>query len=91
MKVFWVLGKILTVGFWAVVLFNQLVALPNPFDVLINLAGALLLLIHIMELFFFNASLRGRKHPGSDRIKIVLFGIFHLQSIGRRKAEAHHA
>jgi len=91
MKVFWGLGKILTLGFWAVVLINQLVLLPNPFDVLINLAGGLLLVIHIMQLFFFNGSLRGRKHPWTDRLKIVFFGIFHLQSIGRRKAEVHHA
>lgn len=91
MRVFWGLGKILTLAFWAVVLINQAIALPNPFDVLIRLAGSLLLLTHVLELFLFNGSLRGRDQPWRDRVLILLFGIFHLQSFGRRPAEVQHA
>jgi putative membrane protein len=91
MKLFWGLGKVLTLGFWLVVLVNAAVVLPNPFAVLIKLAGSLLLLTHVMELFLFNGSLRGRSHPWRDRLQIVFFGIFHLQSFGRRQAEVHHA
>jgi putative membrane protein len=91
MKLFWGLGKVLTLGFWAVVLANQAVVLPIPFEMLIKLAGSLLLLTHVMELFLFNGSLRGRSHPWFDRLQILIFGIFHLQSFGRRQAEVHHA
>jgi putative membrane protein len=91
MRVFWGLGKILTLGFWVVVLINQAVMLPNPFDVLVRLAGSLLLLTHVLELFLFNGSLRGRAQPWRDRVLILLFGIFHLQSFGRRSAEVQHA
>lgn len=91
MKVFWGLGKILTLGFWVVVLVNQAVGFPMPFQMLVQLAGCLLLMTHVMELFLFNGSLRGRLHPWRDRLQILLFGIFHLQSFGRRKAEVHHA
>jgi putative membrane protein len=91
MKLFWGLGKVLTLGFWAVVLANQTVVLPIPFEMLIKLAGSLLLLTHFMELFLFNGSLRGRPHPWFDRLQILIFGIFHLQSFGRRQAEVHHA
>jgi putative membrane protein len=91
MKVFWGLGKILTLGFWAVVLVNQAILLPSPFAVLIKLAGSLLLLTHVLELFLFNGSLRGRAQPWRDRVLILLFGIFHLQSFGRRPAEVQHA
>ncbi len=91
MRVFWGVGKILTLGFWAVVLINQAVLLPSPFSVLINLAGSLLLLTHVLELFLFNGSLRGRPQPWRDRVLILLFGIFHLQSFGRRSVEVEHA
>jgi putative membrane protein len=91
MKLFWGLGKILTLGFWLVVLVNAVVVLPNPFDVLIKLAGGFLLLTHLLEVLLFNGSLRGRPHPWRDRLQIVFFGIFHLQSLGRRQAEVHHA
>ncbi|WP_296255835.1 MULTISPECIES: DUF1145 domain-containing protein [unclassified Pseudomonas] len=91
MKVVWGLGKVLTLGFWAVVLVNQVAVLPIPFDMLITLAGSLLLLTHLMELFLFNGSLRGRPHPWLDRVQILIFGIFHLQSFGRHQAEVHHA
>jgi putative membrane protein len=91
MKFFWGLGKVLTLGFWLVVLINQAVALPNPFDVLIKLAGSLLLLTHIAELFLFNGSLKGRSRRWADRLQILLFGIFHLQSFARRPAEVQHA
>jgi len=91
MKLFCGLGKILTLGFWAVVLASQAVTLPVPFELLFKLAGVLLISVHVLELLFFNASLRGRAHPWSDRFKILIFGIFHLQSFGRRQAEVHHA
>jgi len=91
MKLFWGLGKILTLGFWLVVLVNQVTALPNPFDLLISLAGSLALLTHLLELALFNGSLRGRAHPWRDRGQILLFGIFHLQSISSRSAGVAHA
>ncbi|RAU49466.1 MULTISPECIES: DUF1145 domain-containing protein [unclassified Pseudomonas] len=91
MRVFWGLGKLLTLGFWAVVLAGQAVVLPVPFGGLITLAGCLLLLTHVVELLLFNGSLRGRSHPWRDRLHVLIFGIFHLQSFGRPTAEVQHA
>ncbi|KPW77225.1 Membrane protein [Pseudomonas syringae pv. coriandricola] len=91
MKVFWGLGKILVLGFWLVVLANALFEAPSPFGVMIDMAGAVLLLTHLLELILFNGSLRGRRHPWRDRGKIILFGIFHLQSISRSASGHSHA
>lgn len=91
MKLFWGLGKLLTLGFWAVVLVNLAFRAAGPFDVIIDMAGCLVLLTHLLELVLFNASLRGRAHPWRDRGKILLFGIFHIQAIGRPRVEARHA
>ncbi|MEA9978400.1 MULTISPECIES: DUF1145 domain-containing protein [unclassified Pseudomonas] len=91
MKLFWGLGKMLTSGFWLVVLVNMVIALPNPFDLLINMVASLLVLIHLMELVLFNGSLRGRARPWRDRGQILLFGIFHLQSFSRVSVEVAHA
>ncbi|WP_152092221.1 DUF1145 domain-containing protein [Pseudomonas sp. KUIN-1] len=91
MKVFWGLGKILMLGFWLVVLVNAVIEAPSPFGVMIDMAGAVLLLTHLLELILFNGSLRGRRLPWRDRGKIILFGIFHVQSIGRPVRGHTHA
>jgi putative membrane protein len=91
MKVFWGLGKLLTIMFWLVVLINLAVVLPSPFALLIKLAGSLLALTHVVELLLFNGSLRGRPRPWRDRLQILLFGMFHLQSFPKNAPEAAHA
>lgn len=92
MKVIWRLGKILTWVFWLVVLINLVKPLINPLHLLVNLAGSLLLLTHVLELLLFNGSIRGRAHPWRDRLQILLLGIFHLQSIPNPpQHEANHA
>lgn len=91
MKLFWGVGKILMATFWLVVLGGSVIDVPRPFGVMIYLAGSLMLLTHLVELVLFNGSLRGRRHPWRDRGKIILFGIFHIQSIGRPAAERTHA
>ena len=91
MKLFWGVGKLLMVAFWLVVLTAAVVDVPRPFGLLINMAGSVILLTHLVELILFGGSLRGRRHPWRDRGKIILFGIFHIQSIGRPAAERTHA
>ena len=91
MKVFWGLGKLLTAAFWLVVMFNLVVALPSPFALLISLAGSLLALTHVAELLLFNGSLRRRPRPWRDRLHILLFGIFHVQTFPKKAREAAHA
>ena len=59
---------------------------------LVNLAGSLLLLTHLLELVLFNGSLKGRAHPWRDRLQILLVGIFHLQTLPAPViVEADHA
>lgn len=91
MKVFWGAGKVLTLAFWLVVLVSLAVELPNPFDVLLKLVGSLLLLMHVLELGFFNNDLRGRAHPVRDALQVMLFGMFHLQSFSRPSLGVNHA
>ncbi|WP_191485419.1 DUF1145 domain-containing protein [Pseudomonas sp. FEN] len=79
MKVLWGLGKVLTLVFWLVVLVNLVQPLISPFRVLVDLAGSLLLLTHLLEVLLFNGSVRERAHPWRDRAQILLFGLFHLQ------------
>lgn len=88
MKVILGLGKLLTVFFWGVVLMNLLVPQPSPLNLLISAAGIFLLTLHVLEVLFFNGSLRGRSHRWFDRLQILLTGIFHVMSIPR---PARHA
>ncbi|KPG89455.1 hypothetical protein AEQ67_32625 [Pseudomonas sp. RIT-PI-q] len=92
MKVFWGLGKLLTLLFWLVVLVNQLMPFVNPLHLLVDLAGSLLAGLHLLETLFCYRSLRGRAHPWLDRLKILFFGVFHLQTIPAPTApKASHA
>ena len=92
MKVLWGLGKALTLLFWVLVLSNLLQPLINPFDLLINLAGELLLLTHLLEVLLFNGRLSGRPHPWRDRLLILVFGIFHAHTLpASHERDASHA
>jgi putative membrane protein len=90
MKVFWGLGRLLSLLFWLVVLVNLVVPFVHPLHLLVNLAGVSLLAIHLLELLFFRARFRGRPAPGRDRLRVLLFGIFHLQTLPTAP-EASHA
>lgn len=84
------LGRLLTLLFWLVVLVNLVVPFVHPLHVLVNLAGVLLLAVHLLELLWFRASFRGLPSPGRERLRVLLFGIFHLQTLPTA-AEASHA
>ncbi|WLG97020.1 DUF1145 domain-containing protein [Pseudomonas sp. FP198] len=90
MKVFWWLGRLLTLLFWLVVLVNLVMPFVHPLHLLVNLAGVSLLAIHLLELLLFRARFRGRPAPGRDRLRVLLFGIFHLQALPTAP-EASHA
>lgn len=90
MKVFWGLGRLLTLLFWLVVLVNLVMPFVHPLHLLVNFAGAFLLLLHVLELVLFRAQFRGRSSPGGDRLRVLLFGIFHLQTL-LTAPEASHA
>ena len=92
MKVFWGLGKLLTLLFWSVVLVNLLTPFIHPLHLLVNLAGSLLAGLHLLEIVFCFRSLRARAHPWRDRLNILFFGVFHLQTIPAPTApKASHA
>ncbi|MHC8321949.1 DUF1145 domain-containing protein [Pseudomonas sp. GB2N2] len=81
MKVFWGLGKLLTLLFWLVIAANLLIPFVHPLHLLVNAAGGALACLHLLEAVFCFRSLRGRAHPWGDRLKIIFFGVFHLQTI----------
>ncbi|QXH48076.1 DUF1145 domain-containing protein [Pseudomonas xanthosomatis] len=85
------LGKALTVVFWWIVLVNLFMPQPVPINLLINAAGTLLLTLHVLEVLFFNASLRGRSHRWFDRLQILLTGIFHVMSIPKPEEASSRA
>lgn len=91
MKFILSLGKLLTIVFWGVVLYNQMVPQPVPLNLLINATGLMLALLHLLEMLVFNASLRGRSHRWFDRLQILLTGIFHIMSIPRAQEAPRNA
>ncbi|BAU73381.1 DUF1145 domain-containing protein [Metapseudomonas furukawaii] len=85
-------GKFVALLFWLAVVANLVSPFAKPFDLLLNGAGVLVALVHLLEIVLFNALLQRRPHPWRDRVMLLLFGIFHLLGIPRRAAkEAGHA
>ncbi|MBD2839381.1 DUF1145 domain-containing protein [Pseudomonas sp. JM0905a] len=92
MRLFMGLGKVVALLFWLVVIINLVSPFAKPFDMLLNGAGILLVLVHLFEIMLFNSLLRGRANPWLDRLQLLLFGIFHLLGIPRHGAkESGHA
>ena len=78
MKVFLTLGKVLTALFWGVVLANLLQPFAQPFALLLHGAGAFILLIHALELWFFSKRIAACPKPAHERVHVMLFGVFQL-------------
>jgi putative membrane protein len=81
MKALLGLGKLIALLFWLAVLANLIQPFAHPFALLLNAAGALILLIHILEVLALRKRLQGRPHPGLDRLQILLFGVFHFATL----------
>jgi putative membrane protein len=75
------LGKLIALLFWLALLANLLSPFAHPFATLMQVAGGLILLIHIVELLALGARLKGRPRPWLDRAQVLLFGIFHFLSL----------
>lgn len=86
MKTFLTLGKGLTALFWGVVLANLLQPFAQPFALLLNSAGAFILLIHTLEVWFFDKRIAACPKPAQERVQVMLFGIFQL--LGRLTEQA---
>lgn len=71
-------GKLLAALFWGAVLANLLEPFAQPFASLLYLAGALLVLVHGLELWLFDERLRGCRQPWLERVQVTLFGVLHL-------------
>ncbi len=85
MKLLSLLGKAIVLVFWLVLLVNLLQPFAAPFA-LLNLCGVLFLVAHLIEILVFRARLLGRPKPWSDRLQIMLFGVFHLLALRPAKS-----
>ncbi|WP_394238893.1 DUF1145 domain-containing protein [Pseudomonas anguilliseptica] len=86
MKTFLTLGKVLTALFWGVVLANLLQPFAQPFALLLNGAGAFILLIHALELWFFGKRIAACPKPVQERVQVMLFGVFQLLGLPAEQA-----
>ncbi|MBU1285312.1 MAG: DUF1145 domain-containing protein [Gammaproteobacteria bacterium] len=86
MKTFLTLGKVLTALFWGVVLANLLQPFAQPFALLLNGAGAFILLIHGLELWFFDKRIAACSKPTQERVQVLLFGAFQLLGLPTAQA-----
>lgn len=82
------LGKLIALLFWLAVLANLFQPFAHPFSTLLNTVGALILLIHIVEVLALGKRLRSRPHPGADRLQILLFGVFHFAGLPAAQPES---
>ncbi|MCY1268780.1 hypothetical protein D9M71_183990 [compost metagenome] len=81
------LGKLVALFFWLAVVANLVSPFAHPFSMLLKVVGALILVIHVIELLAFGSRLRGRRHAWLDGLQVLLFGVFHLLSVTRSSSQ----
>lgn len=83
MKLILGVGALLTLVFWGVVVGNLVQPYAQPFSMLLNLAGAVVLAAHIVELWYFKSALQQSSTPRLSRVKVLVLGVFHAYSLAR--------
>jgi len=91
MKALLIAGKALTLSFWLVFGAALVKWVGPPFEQLIHLLAAFLLVLHGVQLWLFADTLTGRSNPWLDRLQVLLFGIFHLYPLKPTVAAAAEA
>lgn len=81
MKLLTTLGRLLAVLFWLAVLGNLIAPFAAPFALLLNLAGAGVLLLHVLQLGLCHGRLKASASPTRDRLLLLLFGAFYLDAL----------
>ncbi|MNZ37461.1 hypothetical protein D3C78_549070 [compost metagenome] len=81
MKLLTTLGRLLAVLFWLAVLGNLIAPFAAPFALLLNLAGAGMLLLHVLQLGLCRDRLKASPRPTGDRLLLLVFGAFYLDAL----------
>ncbi|MNQ41396.1 hypothetical protein D3C85_550700 [compost metagenome] len=81
MKLLTTLGRLLAVLFWLAVLSNLIAPFAAPFALLLNLAGAGMLLLHVLQLGLCRDRLKASPRPTGDRLLLLVFGAFYLDAL----------
>ncbi|MCU1716088.1 DUF1145 domain-containing protein [Pseudomonas sp. 5P_3.1_Bac2] len=72
------LAKVLTLLFWALIITNLVQPLRQPFNHLLLAAGAVILLLHLFELWLYRQRLAAATKPAWARLQTLLFGVFYV-------------
>ncbi|MCC6075461.1 DUF1145 domain-containing protein [Pseudomonas sp. GCM10022188] len=81
MKLLTTLGRLLAVPFWLGVLVNLITPFAAPFALLLDLAGAAVLGVHLLHLWACHERLLASPRPTRDRLLVLLFGAFYLDAL----------
>lgn len=81
MKLLTTLGRLLAVPFWLAVLTNLIAPFAAPFALLLDLAGAAVLGVHLVQLWVCHERLLASPRPTRDRLLVLLFGAFYLDAL----------
>lgn len=81
MKLLTTLGRLLALPFWLAVLANLIAPFAAPFALLLNLAGAAVFGLHLLQLGLCHGRLKASASPTRDRLLLLLFGAFYLDAL----------
>lgn len=72
------LAKVLTLLFWALIIINLVRPFDQPFNSLLQVAGVVLVLLHVVELYGYRKRLAGTAKPGWAWLQTLVFGVFYV-------------
>ena len=91
MKLLTTLGRLLAVPFWLAVLVNLISPFAAPFALLLDLAGAAVFALHLLQLWLCHARIKAGTRPTRDRLLLLLFGAFYLDALPPLEAVVEQA
>lgn len=86
MKLLSILGRLLAVPFWLAVLVNLIAPFAAPFALLIDVAGAAVFALHLLQLAACHGRLGISSSPTRDRLLLLVFGAFWLDRLPSAEA-----
>ena len=89
MNIIILLGKGLSIIFWASVLYNTQIPFDSPVGPIFSLSAPVILIIHVFEAFFFIRQFKGRvQNLSGHALAVLAFGVFHILEVRKTCNEA---
>ncbi|WP_461538035.1 DUF1145 domain-containing protein [Spongorhabdus nitratireducens] len=85
------LGKLVTVGFWLMVVISLFGVFVSPFNTIIPVAGLAIVFILGIEAVLWRRALMASGELGKNVVMVLIFGVFHMATLQLQTGNARQS